>query len=172
MGGFPRGDQGRAQLQPGLGFAEERVPQRGEITTKSRTSRLLPCPGSSLGLCPGAAPVEKEKQRLALQGVAPCQGLDGECDKVCLLLPAWFHEPSVGFWLNFEIQSQIKPGFWMSWLLGTGVTWRPVAYGASKSGIGISYVVSAPGPCWQSRTLGFPLESCQFFTKFYPEAGK
>lgn len=40
--------------------------------------------------------MEKEKTRLALQGVAPCQGLDGECDKVCLLLPVWLHEPRAG----------------------------------------------------------------------------
>lgn len=53
-----------------------------------------------------------------------------------------------------------------------GATWRPVGCGASKSGTGISHEVSGPGSCWQSRTLSLPLESCQLFTKFYPEAGK
>lgn len=157
----------------------------------------------------------KGKTQLALQGVAPCQGLDGECDKVCLLLPAlapraqsWLvshrlHWPTTvkgrvtAGWastcfgkmipwagmtgvaqrcLVSQIQFKIKPDFWIPWLLtellGMGVTWRPGGYGASKSGIGISHVVSGPGSCWQSRMLSLPLESCQLFTKFYPEAGK
>lgn len=38
----------------------------------------------------------KGKTQLALQGMAPCQGLDGECDKVCLFLQVWLQEPRAG----------------------------------------------------------------------------
>lgn len=61
VGGFPWGDQGRAQLQSGLGFVEEQVPQGGDITA---VSKLLPYITSSSGLYPGAGPMEKEKHSL------------------------------------------------------------------------------------------------------------
>ena len=65
VGGFHRHDQGRAQLQSGLGFVEEQVPRGGDITTMSR---LLPYVVSSSGLCPGAGPMEKEKHSLHCKG--------------------------------------------------------------------------------------------------------
>lgn len=65
VGGFPRGDQGRTQLQSGLGFVEEQVPQGGDVTM---VSRLLPCVVSSSGLCPGTDPMEKDKHSLHCKG--------------------------------------------------------------------------------------------------------
>lgn len=44
----------------------------------------------------GLVPWKRKNTRLALPGVAPCQGLDGECDKVCLLLLVWLHQPGAG----------------------------------------------------------------------------
>lgn len=65
VGGLPWGDQGRTQLQSGLGFVEEQVPRGGDITAMSR---LLPYIVSSSGLCPGAGPMEKEKHSLHCKG--------------------------------------------------------------------------------------------------------
>ena len=93
VGGFPGGDQGRAQLQSVLGFVEERVPQGGDITTMSR---LLPYVISSSCLCPGAGPLEKEKHSLYCKGWPLSSAWNGECDKVCLFLQVWLREPRAG----------------------------------------------------------------------------
>lgn len=65
VGGFPWCDQGRTQLQSGLGFVEKQVPQGGDVTA---TSRLLSYVVSSSGLCPGAGAMEKEKHILHCKG--------------------------------------------------------------------------------------------------------